>query len=109
MYIEHRSPIRRRRNSIPSLLFLVIQIRYTLKEINIRLHTNKVQGEWKLCALKPKLVQIIFKISVRTAKKNTTLHHYTKINLLMSFKEIITVYTENHTKPINTKCRVTDC
>jgi hypothetical protein len=27
----------------------------------------------------------------------------------MLFKEIITVYIENHTKPINTKCSITDC
>jgi hypothetical protein len=28
----------------------------------------------------------------------------TKINWLMLFKEINTVYSENHTKPINTLC-----
>jgi hypothetical protein len=28
---------------------------------------------------------------------------------LMLFKEIIAVYTENYTEPINTKCSVTDC
>jgi hypothetical protein len=27
----------------------------------------------------------------------------------MLFKEVIHIYSENHTKPINTKCRVTDC
>jgi hypothetical protein len=27
----------------------------------------------------------------------------------MLFKEIIPVYTENHKRPINTKCTVTDC
>jgi hypothetical protein len=49
-----------------------------------------------------------FKNSVRTAKKT---QHFTitKINWLTLFKEIIAVYCENHTKPINTKCRVTDC
>jgi hypothetical protein len=26
----------------------------------------------------------------------------------MLFKEVITVYTENHAKPIHTKCRVFD-
>jgi hypothetical protein len=31
------------------------------------------------------------------------------INLLMLFKEIIPVYTENHRRPINTKCTVTGC
>jgi hypothetical protein len=37
--------------------------------------------------------------------ENTTLHHY-KINWLMLFKEIISVYRENHAKPINTKCNI---
>jgi hypothetical protein len=57
---------------------------------------------------KPKRVQIIFKNSVCTSKKT---QHFTitQINLLMLFKEIIPVYTENHTRPINTKCTVTDC
>jgi hypothetical protein len=36
------------------------------------------------------------------------LHHY-KDKLLMLFKEIIAVYSENYTKPINTKCSITDC
>jgi hypothetical protein len=46
--------------------------------------------------------------SVRTAKKT---QHFTitKINWLTLFKEIIAVYSENHTKYINTKCSVTDC
>jgi hypothetical protein len=46
------------------------------------------------------LGMIIFKYSVRTAKKA---QHFTitKINWLTLFKEIIAVYTENHTKPIN--------
>jgi hypothetical protein len=43
----------------------------------------------------------MFKNSVCTAKKT---QHFTitKINWLTLFKEIIPVYTENHTKPINT-------
>jgi hypothetical protein len=58
--------------------------------------------------LKPKIVSIIFKYSVRTAKKT---QHFTitKINWLTLFKEIIAVYSENHTKTINTKRRVADC
>jgi hypothetical protein len=54
--------------------------------------------------LKPKL----FNNSVRTAKKT---QHFTitKINWLTLFKEIIAVYSEKHTKPINTKCSVTGC
>jgi hypothetical protein len=49
--------------------------------------------------LKLKLVWIIFNNSVRTAKKT---QHFiiTKINWLMLFKEIITIYSENHTKPL---------
>jgi hypothetical protein len=44
---------------------------------------------------------IIFSNSVRTAKK-TQLFTITKINWLTLFKEIIPVYSENRTKPINT-------
>jgi hypothetical protein len=47
------------------------------------------------------LFRIIFKDSVRTSKR--TLHiTITKVNWLMLFKEVILVYTENHTEPINT-------
>jgi hypothetical protein len=48
----------------------------------------------------------MFKNSVRTAKK-TQLFTITKINWLTPFKEIIAVYTENHTKPTSKNCRVT--
>jgi hypothetical protein len=27
----------------------------------------------------------------------------------MLFKEIVAIYSENHAKPINTKCSITDC
>jgi hypothetical protein len=58
--------------------------------------------------LKLKLIQIVFKNSVHTTKKT---QHFTitKINLLMLFKEMIPVYSENHMKPINTEWRVIDC
>jgi hypothetical protein len=51
--------------------------------------------------LKPKLIKIKFKNSVRTAKKT---QHFTitKINWLTLFEEIIAVYCENHKKSINT-------
>jgi hypothetical protein len=50
----------------------------------------------------PKLAQIIFKNSVRTAKE--TLHFtITKINWLTLFKEIIGVYSENHTNRMHTE------
>jgi hypothetical protein len=54
------------------------------------------------------LAWVIFKNSVRTTKKT---QHFTitKINWLTLFKEIVAVYSENHTKPINTKWRVIDC
>jgi hypothetical protein len=58
--------------------------------------------------LKLRLVYLIFKNSVCTAKK-TPHFTITKINLLMLFKEIIADYSENHMKPINTKSTVTDC
>jgi hypothetical protein len=50
--------------------------------------------------LKPKLAETVLKTSVRTAKKTQHLT-VTKINWLTLFKEIIAVYCENRTKPIN--------
>jgi hypothetical protein len=47
--------------------------------------------------LKMKLVYILFKNSVRTSER-TPHFTITKFNWLMLFKEIITVYSENHTK-----------
>jgi hypothetical protein len=49
--------------------------------------------------LKPKLVYIIFKNSVRTSK-GTPHFTVTKINWITMFKNIIAVYSENHTKLI---------
>jgi hypothetical protein len=53
-------------------------------------------------------VYILINDLVRTAKKA---QHFTitKINFLMLFKEVISVYTENHTKTTTTKYRITDC
>jgi hypothetical protein len=51
---------------------------------------------------------MLFKYSVRTSKR-TPHFTITKINWLTLFKEIIAVYSENHTKPINIKCSITDC
>jgi hypothetical protein len=50
---------------------------------------------------------MLFKNSVRTSKR-TPHFTITKINWLTLFKEIIAVYSENHTDPTNTKCKVTD-
>jgi hypothetical protein len=55
-----------------------------------------------------RLSNSLYKNSVRTAMK-TQLLAITKINWLTLFKEIIAVYSDNHTKPINTKRRVLDC
>jgi len=51
---------------------------------------------------------MLFKNSVRTSKRT---QHFTitKINWLTLFKEIIAVYSDNRTEPINTKCRITGC
>jgi hypothetical protein len=57
--------------------------------------------------LKLKLVLVTFKNSVCTSKR-TPHFTITKINGLTLFKEIIVVYSENDTKPINTKYSVTD-
>jgi hypothetical protein len=48
-------------------------------------------------------MQIIFKYLVLTSKK-TQRFTSTKINWLTLCREIIAVYSENHTKPINTLC-----
>jgi hypothetical protein len=58
--------------------------------------------------LKTTLVQMLVKNSVLTSKRT---QHFTitKIKWLTLFKEIIAVYSENHAKPINTKCSITDC
>jgi hypothetical protein len=50
---------------------------------------------------------MLFKNSVLTSKR-TPHFTITKIKWLMLFKEITAVYSENNTKPINTKCSVTD-
>jgi hypothetical protein len=62
----------------------------------------------KLNPLKTKLAYILFKNSVRTSKR-TPHFTITKVNWLMLFREIIAVYSENHAKPLNTKCSITDC
>jgi hypothetical protein len=51
-------------------------------------------------SLKTKFIYIIYNHPVRTAKKT---QHFTitQINRLTLFKEIIAVYSENHTKHIN--------
>jgi hypothetical protein len=47
---------------------------------------------------------MLFKNPVRTSKRTPHLT-ITKINWLTLFKEIIAVYSENHTEPINIKCK----
>jgi hypothetical protein len=51
---------------------------------------------------------MLFKNSVHISKR-TPDFTITKINWLMLFKEITAFYSENHAKPINTKCGITDC
>jgi hypothetical protein len=58
--------------------------------------------------LKPKFVCIVFK-NLDTTSKRTLHFTTTNIDWFRLFKEIIAVYSENHTKPINTKHIVTDC
>jgi hypothetical protein len=47
--------------------------------------------------LKPKLIRMVIKDSVRTLKRAQQVS-ITQINWLMLFKEIIHVYTEKHTE-----------
>jgi hypothetical protein len=49
------------------------------------------------------LIYTIFKNFVPTSKKTHRVC-ITKINWLMLFREIIAVYSENHTEPIHTLC-----
>jgi hypothetical protein len=49
---------------------------------------------------------MLFKNPVRTSKR-TPHFTITEINWLTLFKEIIAVYSENHTKPVSTKYNVT--
>jgi hypothetical protein len=55
----------------------------------------------------PAGIPLVFHNSVPTAKK-TQCFSITKIKWLMLIKEIILVYTGNHTKGLNTTCRVID-
>jgi hypothetical protein len=91
-------------------IIAVFSENYT-KTVNIILNV-KTRDENEVTTLlnllKPKLVQILFKDSVRTSKR-TPHFTITKINCLKLFKEIIAVYSENHAKPIKTKCSITDC
>jgi hypothetical protein len=69
-------------------------------EVAIQTRMAVVSDKQKVEPSKLKLVQVIFKNPVRTSKRT---QHFTitKINWLTLFKEIIAVYTENHTKIIN--------
>jgi hypothetical protein len=58
--------------------------------------------------LKLKGIEIIFKNSIPTALKIQYVS-ISRMKWLMLPMEVIAVYTENYTKPINTKCRITDC
>jgi hypothetical protein len=51
---------------------------------------------------------MLFMNPVRTSKR-TPHFTITEINWLTLFKEMVAVYSENHAKPINTKCSFTDC
>jgi hypothetical protein len=64
--------------------------------LSICLKTEETQGNLCLFCLFDGLT------STRTSKR-TPLFTITKINWLMLFKEIIAVYRDNHTKPVNKK------
>jgi hypothetical protein len=72
-------------------------------------HFHAEKSHVRLYVKCPLFCPILTKIETcRTAKKAP---HFatTKINWLTLFKEIISVCSENHTKPMNTKWRVIDC
>jgi hypothetical protein len=95
------------RNDIQICIFVTFlgKLNSCLSIRMLHLQTDKTIS---IISLKRKFVKIIFKNSVRTAKK-TPHFTITKINWLTLLKEMIAVYTENHTKHINTKRRATDC
>jgi hypothetical protein len=71
---------------------------------NVDNPTHEIQQRFLINPLKSKLFLIIFKhaalASMKTPPETTA-----KINwLMLSNKEIIAVYSENHMKPINTLC-----
>jgi hypothetical protein len=68
----------------------------------------EIDFDIRINPLKMKLVYILLNNSVHTSKR-TPNFTITKIYWLILFKEIIAVYSENHTKPINIKCSITDC
>jgi hypothetical protein len=51
---------------------------------------------------------MLFKDPVRTSKR-TPYFTITNIKWLTLVKDIIAVYSENPSQPINTKCSLTDC
>jgi hypothetical protein len=69
---------------------------------DLRLRPRGHRGRLSLYPLKTKLVWMLFKNSVRTSKR-TPHFTITNINWVMVFKELIAVYSENHTEPINIK------
>jgi hypothetical protein len=83
--------------------------KYEAEVLRTRTQGTRLKIELKrltIDPLRPKLVKIIFKNSVRTAKK-TPHFTVTKINRLTLFKEIIAVYSENYTKHINKNAELT--
>jgi hypothetical protein len=78
--------------------------KYAATSHNTSAKKRSEEMEIEINPMKLKFVCIIFKNLVRTAKKTPHLT-VTKINWLTLFKEIIAVYSKNHTKPTNTMCR----
>lgn len=94
---------------------LLHQIRSFISDINLRREAvgiSKVQ--LLLVLIKHLTIQILFTNPVRVANK-TQGTFITKINYLMSFKEIIDFYSDNHTKTTSTykkaqaRCRPVVC
>jgi hypothetical protein len=65
----------------------------------------RINSHQFLNSLKPKLVYIIFKNSVRTSKRT---QHFTitRINLLTLVKEVIAVYTVHHNNNNRVHCSI---
>jgi hypothetical protein len=102
--------------TLSRILFKVFLAYYAWLSLYLYFEVNKISS-WKgislstLCRrfnfLEPKLLKMILKSRVLT-EKDTAFYNY-KGQLLMLFTEMIALYSENHTKYVKVKCRVTDC
>jgi hypothetical protein len=93
------------KHNIYRLIYILVQqSQFVIRNVfYVKCQTATVRCKHSLNPLKPKLVSLIFKNSVRTSKRTPYLT-ITWIKWLTLFKEIIAVHIEYQTELINTKC-----